>query len=741
MQTAFRTVWRRWGARTSVVTLCLAIGVALAALRLAAPAAVERFELKALDIRFLVRGARVPGDEVVIVGIDEASLAAVGRWPWPRTTLATLVDRMTAAGVAVVGFDAVFDQPDPSIDLRAIRAAVDEAATDPEAAAQLPERVRTQLDSDARFGASLAAAKRIVIGEFFEFGEPRPGESLTATRFPEITVRGRDGVDVSRLLGAARVHTSLQTLARAAAGVGHVNFVPDGDGGFRRIPLALRLGERAAPALSVVVLQRFLGVSTPIVTLGPGNAATLALGEREIPLEPRGDLRIDFAGPPGTFPTISAAAVLDGSVDPERLRNRIALVAPTAVGFDSRPTPFSGSAPGVEIHASVIDDLLHQHLLRRPPRSTALEIAVILGLAAAIGGLLRLHVATGAAGALLLGSGYLAFTQHLFANRGFVMDAVLPVVTVVVCTLAGTLRQYLAEARDRRLVRQAFQQYLDPGVVELVARDPERLKLGGERRMVSILFTDIQGFTRIAEALEPEELADLVTHHLDTETEIVFRHAGLVDKYIGDAMMAFWGAPLDQPDHAARACGAALDMVLAHDAARAEQAARGWPPVNVRIGVATGEAVVGNFGSARRFTYTALGDTVNLAARLEGLNKAYGTRVLIAEDTRRAVGDRYVCRPVDRVRVQGKTRPVEVHEVLGRRDDDADGQLTARATAFAVALAAYRSRDWATANAAFAALEATTPGDPLVAEYRTRCAALAAAEPPADWDGVFDAPK
>jgi adenylate cyclase len=368
------------------------------------------------------------------------------------------------------------------------------------------------------------------------------------------------------------------------------------------------------------------------------------------------------------------------------------------------------------------------------------ETAAVLVLGLVIGlAIQRLHALGGTAVAVALALAWAAGTQVLFVRDRLVVGALYPLAAIVFCTLVGAVVQSREEREKGRFVREAFAHYLNPEVTDLLARDPSRLRLGGERRALTILFSDVRSFTSIAENLPPEALGELLNEYLGAMTDVVFRHYGLLDKYVGDAVMAFWGAPVDAPDHAARGCRAALDMLVALRTLHERWRAQGLPLLEMRIGINSGEAVVGNFGSAQRFSYTAMGDDVNLASRLEGLNKEYGTTMLVADATRQAVGDEFVCREIDRVRVKGRTQPVAVHEVLGRRADDPEGRLAGRAAAFEGALAAYRRRDWDEAIGRLVALGERWTDDPAVPPFLARCRRLRDRPPPPAWDGVFDA--
>jgi adenylate cyclase len=622
----------------------------------------------------------------------------------------------------VIGFDVVFEQPDTSVDSARLAEAV--AAAPERPAREVLEVVGREADNDTLLAAALHRAGRVVLTSFFEFGgAPAPTLPSEVADLPELSMRILPEADPARvpgLLEATAAHVDVPALRAAAAGGGHINLVPDADGLPRRVPVAIRVADRFVPAFGLEVARVFLGRPAATVTLARDGIHEIRIGDRVLRDDGAGQVWINHLGPPRTIPQLSATDVLRERVPRDALASRIALVGFTAVGFDEVATPFSPVVPGVDVQATVVDNLLQDASLVRPWWLVPAEAAAILVLGLLVGLLLdRLPIVAAAAAAAALALAYGWGTQLLFV-RGLALGALYPLATIVLCTLGGAVFSSLVEEREKRRVRHAFRHYLNPEVVEMVARDPARLRLGGERRVVSLLFSDIRGFTGIAEMLPPETVGQILNDYLGAMTEIVFRHEGLLDKYMGDAVMAFWGAPVAVEDHAARSCRAALDMI-----ATLRELQRGWaeaalPLIDIRIGIDTGEAIVGNFGSSRRFSYTAMGDHVNLASRLEGLNQRYGTRILVSENTRRAIGDEFVSREIDLVRVRGRSQAIAVHELLGRRADD-DGTLARRADAFVAALAAYRREAWEEAVARLEALAAESPDDEATAHLLSRC--------------------
>ena len=660
--------------RFGVTAVCTAIAITIAGVRLIAPVPLEVLDRKFLDFRHLVRGPLAASDRVVIVAIDEPSLARLGRWPWPRARLAELIERLDSAGVRAIGFDIVLDQPETAVDRRALNAALD---ADPRrSAAALRDVVRDELDDDARLAAALQRSGHVVLAHFFEFGGTAAPELARATaKLPEVSVLALSGARLDAVPGpltATRARVPIPPLAAAAAGTGHINFAPDPDGMYRRLPIAVRAGDRLVPSLALELL-RVAGDGSAHLTVTPAGVQSAQVGAQELPVDGAGQLWIDFLGPPRTVATVSAADVLAGTVSADRLAGRIALVGFTAAGFDQITTPFAAVMPGVEEQATVLDNVLEARSLRRPWWVVPAEAMAVVLIGLIVGPMLRwLRGGWGTAAAVALAAVYFGATQLLFTRTGLAVGGLYPFAALVACVAGGAVFLSVVEEGEKRRIRAAFQHYVNPEVTELIARDPSQLRLGGERRPITVLFSDIRGFTSIAEHLPPEALGEMLNQYLEAMTEIVFAHGGLLDKYIGDAVMAFWGSPVAVEDHAARGCRAALDMLAALADLNRRWQEEGLPRLGIRIGISSGNAIVGNFGSSARFSYTAVGDTVNLASRLEHLNKEFGTDVLISDDTWAAIGDEFVCRQVGRSTVRGRTQETTFHALVGRRSDSGD---------------------------------------------------------------------
>jgi adenylate cyclase len=629
--------------------------------------------------------------------------------------------------------DVVFDQPEQTLDLEAVEAV---ARADPRRPiAELLPVLRTELAPDAHLAAAFKRSGRVVLGHYFEFGEPAPAElATTVADLPELSVVTLPGAGTTNayplVKDASRAILDVPVLRQAAAGSGHINFAPDPDGVYRRVPLAIRATDRLLPALVLEIVRVRSGASSATVTIGPEGVARVLVADHDVLADGAGQLWINYLGPPGTIPQVSAADVLAGRVPRDALANRIILIGFTAAGYDEVPTPFTPVAPGVELQATLVDNVLHDRALRRPWWLAPIEGVLMLSLGLLVACVLRWMPTgwgMGAVAVLLMVTAW--WTQRLFTVNRLAVGGVYPLGAIVLCTLAGAVYQATAEGREKRKVRRAFAHYVNPAIADLIAEDPAHLRLGGERRQLTILFSDIRGFTGIAEGVEPELLGELLNEYLGAMTDLIFRHEGLLDKYIGDAIMAFWGAPVAVADHATRCCDTALDMLASLAVLQERWRAAALPVFDIRIGINSGDAIVGNFGSSRRFAYTAVGDDVNLASRLETMNSRYGTRILISERTRHAIGPDFICREIDRTAVRGKAHPVTIYELLGRRRDDATGALADRAARFDAALAAFRGQNRDGALADLDALAADYPTDRAIAALAERIADERNADP------------
>jgi len=450
---------------------------------------------------------------------------------------------------------------------------------------------------------------------------------------------------------------------------------------------------------------------------------------------------INYLGPAKTFPHYSITDIINGRLKPALFKNKIVLVGATATGiYDMRVTPFSTIFPGIEIHATVIDNILHQSFLKRPGWTGLIDIAAIIFLGLIIGIVLpRVRAIPGVFLSLLLLAAYILINRFIFSHYNLWLNLVYPVVTILAAYLGITIYKYITEEREKKKIRGAFQYYLTPSVINEVLKDPSKLKLGGEKKDLTVLFSDIRGFTTVSENMSPEELVHLLNEYLTAMTDVVFKHEGLLDKYMGDAIMAVFGAPLPQDDHPVRACMTAIGMMEELKKLQKKWADEGRPVLDIGIGMNSGEMVVGNMGSDMRFDYTVMGDNVNLGSRLEGINKEYGTNVIISEHTYNRSRNEFFCRELDLVRVKGKEFPVRIYELLGERKDSGNGEGFVKL--FEEGLAKYKRGEWDEAVVCFQNVLSVRPGDTPSELYIGRCKELKEKPPPGKWDGVYTMTK
>jgi len=656
---------------------------------------LDQVELRTYDMRLRALPP-APPRHVTIADIDEASLARLGRWPWSRATLARLAERLDQAGARVIAFDVFF-----------------------------PERESPA--ADGQFARAIGATRKVVLGTVFlldrretrHFGEgglEAAQRAIASQAITDVRISG-EAPDVRALREPHGVLVNIPELQAAAAYSGHINVTTDDDGVVRRAPLVLRYGGRYFPAFDIQVARAYLPGHDVSVELAAYGFASVNVGGRYVPLDEDGRVLVRYRGPVHTFPAVSVADILDGRADTGLLRDRIVLVGSTATAMeDLRVTPYGTAFPGVEVRASIVENLLEGVILHRPEWMTVVDVAALLVLGVLLAWVVpRIGVLGGAVLSAGVLAAYLAAALYLFQSAGLWLNIVYPSLLVMLVFVSATLVQYFFRVSEQRYLKRAFAHYVPPAVVEDLVADAGKLRLGGEKRELTVLFSDIRGFTTLSEGMEPEDLVKLMNEYFTTMTREVFRQRGSLDKYIGDALMAIFGAPVAEPEHPKLACRAALGMVSALRTLQEQWRKEGRPSVEIGIGINTGPMVVGNMGSASRFNYTVVGDAVNLASRIETLNKTYGTNILVSESTYERVRDEFrAAREVDCVRVRGRARaqPVRLYELIpeGRYATlDWLGEYRA-------AYDAKRAGEVASASAAFQALYARV-GDPVSAYH------------------------
>lgn len=635
---------------------------------------LEGFEARTYDLRFKsLRGPIPVHPDIAIITIDDKSIQALGRFPWTRQHYVQLLERLETAKPKVLLFDVFFPEAE--------RAEVDQA---------LAEAIRR--------------AGNVVLATTFAFDR-------------QFRVVGSTG--------------SLPGIERAAAGIAHINLIPEEDGVNRRNLLLIGHDGRAVPSLGLAAAMHTLG--EPQFT---SASFRVELGGRSIPVGPDGELWINYTGAPGNYPRYSFVDVLQGRVDPALLRGKTVFLGATALGiYDMRVTPFHANTPGVEVHAAVADDILSQRYIRRTGLQSLFDLAMIVvlgGVSFALTARLRLHRAIPAV--LMLGAAYLGLSYWLFLQGQWVSMVYPPLAALLALLLGGGWR-YMVLERSAREMRAMFSSYLSNKLVSQLEKNPGAARIGGDNREVTVMFTDIKGFTAFSERHKPQVVVARLNEYLAAMVQLIYAHDGTVDKFMGDGIMAYWGAPLSQPDHARRAVACALAMKQLMAELGERWRAQGLEPFVIRGGIQSGDVVAGNIGSrGQKMEYTVIGDTVNQASRLEGMAKYYGVDFVVGDETYLKTCDSFRYRRLDRVRVAGKDIPVAIHELRGA----VQAQEDRLEILFAAALGQFRQQQWEAAEQAFLAILAEYPNDMPSRLYLERCLQFKAVPVSTDWDGVFN---
>ncbi len=731
----------------------------------------DLFELKTLDMKFLDRGEIPPHDQVVIAAVDEKSINRLGLWPWSRIRIAQLVFELKKAGAEVIVFDVIFSDEERlklSNILRTVQNEIDAIEVeDCRDCDKLREKVLDFLDDeiansdpDKLLSQAMQMVDKLVLG-FFLYTDTneikqqdikalrdeleriklskvsliRPMEEENADSYPQAYPRTL----------AARL--PLEIFTDSTDYFGHFNFRPDEDGSMRWVSLLMEVADENTepllyPALSLQAAAAYLDSEIVVHTYPEGvHHLSLGLGgdARNIPVDKHGRLLINYHGPERTFPHYPAVDIIEGKIPPENLKGKVVLVGVSATAvYDLRVTPFQKDFPGVEIHANVIDNILNDDYISRPWWAKFFEMALILFLGLFFGVMLsRLSAIWGASLMLFVIGAYYLVEKYVFFANGHWVNFTLPTLLASLIFLSCYVYRYMTEEREKRKIKGAFKQYLSESVVDHLMENVDKLKLGGDKREITVLFTDVRSFTTVSEGLTPEQLGNFINEYLNPMTEIVLKYEGVLDKYVGDEVMAFWGAPLEQPDHARRACETGLDMLAELDKLNRRWESRGMPTIEIGVGVNTGMMWVGNMGSNLRFDYSLLGDNVNLGARLEGTNKQYGTHMIISEHTHNVVKEHFICRQLDSIRVKGKNKPVTIYELIGRTGDTSLDAIARVATEFERGLSSYRAQRWDEAIKTFEYILKIREDDPPSRVFLERCRAYKDNPPAADWDGAY----
>lgn len=732
---------RRWFARRFGYSrlICLVLLIGIAALRLADFGPVEELRVRTFDFyqRFdpRVKTAR----PVTIIDIDEASLKKLGQWPWPRTYIADMVINLANLGALTIAFDIVFSEPDrlnPDVAAKTMRY-LDELTR---------SRLRDLPSNDQALADAIRRA-RVVLGET---GLPSPisdiDNDLPFTGFASLGEKGSSEPRIYEFPGLLR---NVPTLEKVAAGRGLVTVVTERDGIVRRVPLMLLAQGHLMPSLNLEMLRVVSGTPTILTKYDRNGVKSVALRGLEIPTDKNGQFWVHFARQdPSIY--VSAASLLDGTAPVDKIRGKLVLIGTSAATLnDLKTTPVSNVMPGVEIHAQVLEAALARAVLAQPGYGIAIEF-----LGALLFGLLVIIFAPNLGPVTLVGVGALfasilvGASLYFYKEHRLLIDFTYPLLSTTAIYLTLIFASFVREQAQRRQIRSAFGQYISPALVEQLVQSPEKLKLGGEEREMTIMFSDVRGFTSISETYknDPQGLTELMNRFLTPLTDAILARKGTIDKYMGDAIMAFWNAPLDDNEHQINACNAALDMLEKIDSlnrdreVEAQDGGHVYIPINVGIGLNTGVCVVGNMGSNLRKDYSVLGDSVNLASRLEGQSKEYGFPIIAGSRTALAAKDKFAILELDFIMVKGKKEPEVIYAIAGREEVAHSGRFQNLRNLTIEMLACYRSRDWEGALTSIERGRRTDDAGQLAYLYKLYEARIRDYQqnpPPEDWNGAF----
>ena len=752
----------------------------------------KAFEQKSMDVRFQIRGKRDPGDEIVIVTIDEKSIKKLGRYPWPRRYVSQFVDRIADAGARILAMDIMYAERQNVDILEAFDTLTGKynnlqlqdyipAGQEKEKFLATLQKRRKDFDEDTRLQESFRRAVEdkgldiISSIEFIDETQARPTEYAgkdvsdlgrellkESAYFPVLVGTGRktskakssDGSTLTVLNSKNRKEVMNNLLAnyrpKRAVGVtnmidqfaewvtyqGFVDTSVDYSGIVRSEYVAIQYENEFYPPLGVQVSRVYKNLDYGELKLV--LTKKLIFKDTEIPIDSWNRMMINYCGPPSTFKYYSVCDVIDGKIPNDAFRNKIVFVGATASGLgDYIATPFSSQTPGVEKHANVTENILHEKFLTRGRGEIFQDLLAIIGISLIMGISLPLLPAIwGGVASASLWFGYNYYVYERFIYDGTWLNVTYPCITVVLCFSSIIMYRFMSEEKRRKGVKSAFENFMDPKVVHEILKEPEDIKLGGEEREVTVYFSDIEKFSYISERLQPNELIELLNEYLSEMTDQILDHGGFLDKYIGDAIVAAFGVPLEQPDHAVKACLATIDNQKRLRELNVKLKEEGRLQIKARIGLNSGSVLVGNVGSSNRLAYTVIGAEVNLGARLEAANKYYGTDSMISEKTYELAKDHIEARELDVIQVVGKEEPVKVYELIDRKGQILEAKREVLKH-YEEGLKMYRKRDWQKAIDMFQEALNKDPLDGPSLTYIERCRSYEQNPPPENWDGVY----
>lgn len=692
------------------------------------------------DVRLRLFAEAQQDDRIVIVDIDERSLNEIGHWPWGRDKLANLVQRLNQDyQAAVIGFDIVFAEADDSSGLPILERLAQTQFAQNKAYRKSLDHLRKDLDFDGLFAEQLRLSTSVLAYYFSnEAGAQRAGRLPTSAFPPGSFSRGPAQFTQWQNYGA-----NLPRLQAAAGHAGFINPLEDADGLIRRVPMLVEFEGAYYPSLTLAMLRRLLGQTDLETWAADAHSRIEAIdvvtprGALNIPIDKQGASLVPYRGPGRHFPYVSASDVMHGRLDAQALSGRIFLIGTTAPGLnDLRATPVDAAYPGVEIHANLLAGILDGDLPAQPDYLQGAEFVCLLGIGLLLAWLLpRLSPLAGSLLVLGLLSGVIGGNLAAWHYGHLVLPLAASLCLILILYAFNTAWALFVETRNKRQFTALFGQYVPPELVEEMARNPASYSMEGRNQELTVLFSDVRSFTTLSEGMDPKDLAHLMNAYLDAMTREIQKQRGTLDKYIGDAIMAFWGAPVRTEDHARQAVRAALGMQNALRDLNRDFATRGWPSLQIGIGINTGTMTVGDMGSSIRRAYTVMGDAVNLGARLEGISKEYGVGIVVGEATVEQCPE-LVFRELDRVQVKGKDQAVAIYEPLGLRAEQQPEHAQALAK-WQQFLADYRGQNWDAALGGLRELEASDPECSLYRAYRERIQILQTSPPGLDWDGIW----
>lgn len=705
---------------------------------------IDQLELIAYDVRL---NATLPGgvdERIVIMDIDEKSLTEIGHFPWSRAVLARMMDALfDHYRIKQIGFDVVFAEADASSGLQIMETLAAGPLQDVPAYQTALEELRPQLEYDRLFGESFAG-RDVILGVVFSLAS----DNTIGVLPPPLAAIDKKWTEKLPLVVAKGYTGNLPILQQHAKTAGFFdNQLVDNDGIFRRVPLIQAYQGQLYESLALAMARNYLG--SPAVEINVSTAGgkdgkqadytaveSISIGERHVRVDEKIAALVPYRGRERSFPYVSATDVLHKRVDPKQLEGKALLLGTTAPGLlDLRATPVQSTYPGVEVHANMIAGILDGTIKHIPAYIKGYEPIVLLIIGLLMTFLVPLlsplwtAVVSGGLASLLIAVNMLSW------RAGVVLPLASHLLLITLLFVLQMSYGFFIETRSKRALSKVFGQYIPPELVDELDANPQAISLKGQSREMTVLFSDVRNFTNISESLNPEQLSRLLNDFLTPMTAVIHKHRGTIDKYMGDAIMAFWGAPLDDPYHQKNALLAGMEMLQVLEQQQELFRSRGWPEIKIGIGLNSGTMSVGNMGSEFRMAYTVLGDAVNLGSRLEGLTKEYGATIIVSESIKEAVSE-FEYLELDLVRVKGKDRPVTIYQPLGF-SVELDKAVRSEAKRFSQALKMYRQRDWDSAEREIFNLSTMNAERRVYKLYLDRIMYFRNNPPADNWDGVF----